>query len=197
MLGKRAKTLSEAQISAILGYLSTTRHGLRNSVIFLLSLHGLRAKEIANLELSMITRSDGEIADHIAIQDKATKGRSGRVVPMNKKLQLAIGDYLPCRLHTESKYLVTTERSEKFSANAIAVFFKRVYEKLEIQGASSHSGRRTFITQCARKIAQAGGSIRDVQFLAGHRHLSTTQTYIDQDPQSQRKLVDLLYSNLR
>ena len=87
MLGKRAKTLSEAQISAILGYLSTTRHGLRNSVIFLLSLHGLRAKEIANLELSMITSSDGELADHIAIQDKATKGNSGRVVPMNKKLQ--------------------------------------------------------------------------------------------------------------
>ena len=197
MLGKRAKTLSEAQISAILGYLSTTRHGLRNSVIFLLSLHGLRAKEIANLELSMITGSDGELADHIAIQDKATKGKSGRVVPMNKKLQASIASYLPTRLHPDSKYLITTERSEKFSANAVAVFFKRLYLKLEIQGASSHSGRRTFITQCARKITQAGGSIRDVQFLAGHRHLSTTQRYIDQDPQSQRKLVDLIYNSVR
>jgi integrase/recombinase XerD len=66
------------------------------------------------------------------------------------------------------------------------------YRRLGFNGCSSHSGRRTFITNAARKISTVGGSIRDVQILAGHAALSTTQRYIEADAEAQSKVVDLI-----
>ena len=70
--------------------------------------------------------------------------------------------------------------------------FKGWYTELGFVGCSSHSGRRTFITNAARKISTVGGSLRDVQFLAGHSSLQTTQRYIEGDTQAQVKIVDLI-----
>lgn len=75
---------------------------------------------------------------------------------------------------------------------SIVVWFHRVYSELGLTGASSHSGRRSFITRAARNVHKAGGSLRDVQMLAGHRSIQTTERYIDGDSESQRKLVSLL-----
>ena len=61
-----------------------------------------------------------------------------------------------------------------------------------MDGCSSHSGRRTFVTKAARKIVEAGGSLRDVQQLAGHRSLQTTQGYIDENPQAKRRVVEMI-----
>jgi integrase/recombinase XerD len=68
----------------------------------------------------------------------------------------------------------------------------QVYRKLGFTGASSHSGRRTFITHAARKIIQCGGSLRDVQELAGHASLATTQRYIAGDAEAKRRVVALV-----
>jgi len=195
MLKKQAKVLSQKQVKAVLAYLdSTKRNRLRSKVMFLLSLHGLRSKEIANLELEMITDAEGNISSAISLQDKASKGKSGRVIAMNKSLREALKDYLENERKNESKYVLVTERSKKFTANTVAQWFLKLYRSLGYEGCSSHSGRRTFITNCARKVSEAGGSIRDIQILAGHRHLSTTQRYIEQDAEAQRKLVSLIYS---
>ena len=66
------------------------------------------------------------------------------------------------------------------------------YRSLGFSGASSHSGRRTFITNAARRISTVGGSLRDVQLLAGHSALGTTQRYIEADGMAQRRVVDLM-----
>lgn len=70
--------------------------------------------------------------------------------------------------------------------------FKRWYADLGLLGCSSHSGRRTFITNAAKKISTVGGSLRDVQMLAGHSSLAVTQRYIEGDSEARRKVVDLL-----
>ena len=75
---------------------------------------------------------------------------------------------------------------------SIVVWFNRAYYALGFEGCSSHSGRRTFITRAARVVHKAGGSLRDVQLLAGHRSIQTTQRYIDGDTDAQRKLVALI-----
>lgn len=195
MLSKQAKVLSEQQIRAVMKYLEGTRNGLRNQVMFLLSLHSLRAKEIADLEISMILDSEGKLSEVIRLQDKAAKGRSGRVIPMSKTLREFLSEYLQQR-DSDSDFVIVTERSDKFSANAVAVFFKRLYKKLGFVGCSSHSGRRTFVTTAAKKIFQAGGSLRDVMQLAGHRSLRTTQAYIDSDSEAQRNVMNSLYRGI-
>ncbi|WP_407636036.1 tyrosine-type recombinase/integrase [Paramagnetospirillum magneticum] len=78
------------------------------------------------------------------------------------------------------------------TANTVVAWFSRLYDRLGFLGCSSHSGRRTFVTNAARKVGQAGGSLRDVQQLAGHRSLAMTARYIESDSDSQRRLVNLI-----
>jgi site-specific recombinase XerD len=61
-----------------------------------------------------------------------------------------------------------------------------------LNGCSSHSGWRTFITNAAKKISSVGGSLRDVQMLAGHSSIAVTQRYIEGDGDARIKAVDLV-----
>lgn len=190
-LTKQAKSLNKSQIALLFTMLKGTRYPLRNQVIALLSIKaGLRAKEIANLTWDMITGADGQLSNAIQLRNTASKGKSGRVIPLNKELKRALKE-LEGKDRTSS-HVITTERSEKFSPQAMVNLFAAWYQAIGLQGCSSHSGRRTFITNAARKISTVGGSLRDVQVLAGHKALSTTQRYIDADGAAQRKVIDLI-----
>ncbi len=87
--------------------------------------------------------------------------------------------------------VITSERGERLSPNSVAHWFKRLYGSLGFDGCSSHSGRRTAITRWAKNTSRAGGSLRDVQELAGHSSLATTQRYVQGDTAAKRKLVDM------
>lgn len=192
-LGKQAKHLSKGQIEAILGYLAKTRHPIRNRLIFLLSIKaGLRAREIALLTWSMVTDAEGRIGKTILLENEASKGRSGRAVPINNDLRRALIAWQDLARPAVSSRVIGTERSKQTSPQVIVNLFARWYEQIGFDGCSSHSGRRTFITNAARKISLVGGSLRDVQMLAGHTSLRVTQRYIDGDQDAQRKIVDLI-----
>jgi integrase len=192
-LGKQAKTLSKGQIEAVLGYLAKTRHPARNRLIFLLSVKaGLRAKEIARLTWWMTNDSQGEIGRTICLQDSASKGRSGRMIPLNDEVRDALVEYRRQVLSFAGPHVISTERSLSTSPQAIVNLFQRWYRHLGFVGCSSHSGRRTFITNAARKISTVGGSLRDVQMLAGHSNIRTTQGYIEANPEAQVRIVELV-----
>jgi integrase/recombinase XerD len=194
-LGKQAKILSKPQADAVLAYLSTTRYPLRDRVVFLLSVKaGLRAKEIASLRWEMITDAEGRLSDLISLTDSASKGRGGRSIPVNKDLKVALEAWKSeAEKHIRSSpFVVTSERGGQTSAMVIVNKFAGWYRALGFIGASSHSGRRTFITNAARRISTVGGSLRDVQLLAGHSALGTTQRYIEADGLAQRRVVELI-----
>ena len=193
-LGKQAKTLTKAQTEALLGHVARTRNSVRNCAVALLSVKaGLRAKEIANLTWDMVTDPDGTIGPSIHLQDRASKGKSGRVIPLNRDLRMALQELRrSTEGHRPSPFVVTTERSARTSAQAIVNLFSKWYADLGYRGCSSHSGRRTFITNAARKISTVGGSLRDVQMLAGHSNLTTTQRYIEGSGEAQRRIVELV-----
>jgi integrase len=194
-LGKQAKILTKPQAEAVLSYLASTRYPVRNRAIFLLSLKaGLRAKEIASLRWEMITDAEGQLTDAISLTDSASKGRGGRSIPLNKDLQaaLALLKAEADKRKRPSPFVVTSERGEKTSSYAVVNMFASWYRALGFSGASSHSGRRTFITNAARRISTVGGSLRDVQLLAGHSALGTTQRYIEADGMAQRRIVELV-----
>lgn len=197
-LGKQAKTLTKTQVDVITLYLGTRRYGLRDQTIFLLSVRaGLRAKEIASLKWSMVLTADGNIGDSIHLTDDASKGRSGRIIPLNKQLRAHLVQMLDSAKNgrhfgPETAYVITTSRADHTSPQAIINMFGQWYDDLGLLGCSSHSGRRTFITNAARKISTVGGSLRDVQMLAGHSSLAVTQRYIEGDSDARRKIVDVV-----
>lgn len=197
-LGKQAKTLNKKQIDQLLWYVGILRHAKRNELIVLLSVRaGLRAKELAELKWDMLTDADGEIAYSIRLTDIASKGRSGRVLPINMQLRLKLQDWLQDAskqrgFDIASSHVITTERSARTQAQAIVNMFAAWYADVGLIGCSSHSGRRTFITNAARKISSVGGSLRDVQALAGHSSLAVTQRYIEENKQAKQQVVELL-----
>jgi integrase len=191
MAGKQAKILSNDQLSDLLLYASCTRHPDRNRLIAVLSAKaGLRAGEIANLTWAMVLGPGGEVGSAIELRDHAAKNQRGRRIPVHPDLRQALMTWRPMTDGTGP--VIRSERGHAMRPVSIVIWFARAYRAIGLEGCSSHSGRRTFITRAARLVHKAGGSLRDVQLLAGHQSIQTTQRYIDGDTDAQRKLVSLI-----
>jgi integrase/recombinase XerD len=191
MPGRQAKILSPVDVNDLLLYASCTRNPLRNRVLVLLSTKaGLRASEIAVLTWDMVVGPTGQISGIIELRDHAAKKGSGRVIPIHPELAAALVAWR--RASAESEYVAESERAGAMTPPSIVVWFNRAFRSIGLKGCSSHSGRRTFVTRAARLVHKAGGSLRDVQLLAGHRSIQTTQRYIEGDSDAQRKLVAMI-----
>jgi len=188
-----ARVLEQADLCRVLAHLQTTRTPTRDQVIVLLSFKaGLRACEIAGLDWGMVLQSTGHISDALTVSRHIAKKGSGRVIPMQLNLRAKLR-----LLHKEAGKplfgpVIRSQRGGHMTARGIVNWFREVYALLGLTGCSSHSGRRTFITQSARLLQRIGGSLRDIQELAGHRALTTTERYIEGDRDAQRKLISLL-----
>ena len=188
-----AKVLEPADLRRVLKHVKTQRYPTRNTAIILLSFKaGLRACEISGLTWSMVLRSDYKVSDQLYISASIAKKGSKRFIPMQRALRAAL-----CKLHASYGQpregpVISSERGAHMSAGSIVNYFAQLYGELGLSGCSSHSGRRTFITNAAKAIVQAEGSLRDVQELAGHRAITTTERYIQGDRAAQRKLISLI-----
>ena len=180
------------------GYLKTKRNGLRNQTIFLLSVKGgFRSKEISQLRWEEVINSNGEVDNLISLTNRSSKGKGGgRKIPLHKDLKSNLIEMLNLVKQKSNfspkDHVIRTERSQSTSSQSIVNMFYRWYSQLGLVGCSSHSGRRTFITNTSKKISLVGGSLRDIQMLVGHSSLQTTQRYIEGDTDSQRKVVNLI-----
>jgi integrase len=118
----------------------------------------------------MVVDAQGRIASHIELHDVAAKKRSGRTIPLHPDLMR------PLRLQKEQgahASVIRSERGQALRPSSVVNWFGRLYRELGFEGCTSHSGRRTFITNAARLVFKVGGSLRDVQQLAGHGRSST------------------------
>ncbi len=135
----------------------------------------------------MVTDGEGQICDKISLENSVSKGRSGGIVYMSKRLQKAFFDYSGVIAMTGT--VIKSQKGDSMSAQTVTNWFYTLYKKLGFDGCSSHSGRRTAITTWARKISSVGGSMRDVQTLARHSSLQMTQTYIEISEDACRRVV--------
>jgi integrase len=191
MPGKQAKAITPPMLRRMLRYASCSPFPLRDRAMILLSVKaGLRACEMANLDWSMVVDARGKVADTIAIRDAIAKKHSGRRVPIHPDLRRALQSLL--RESEGSGPVILSARGAHLRPSSIVNWFAFLFSALGLEGCSSHSGRRTFITNAARNIHRTGCSLRDVQLLAGHRSIETTERYIDGDTRGQRRLVGLL-----
>lgn len=181
---KHAKTLDDLMFAKALDFVGQGEHRHRDRVMVLLSYKaGLRAQEIAGLQWTDVTDPTGAVRREgfTVPGDIAKKGRE-RTLPMNPALYDALLLLQASRKPGAKDRVIYGVLKPDMTATGVTVWFHRLYEKLGFEGCSSHSGRRTFITRLARRAGLHDCSIKDVQMLAGHAHLATTERYIEPSP---------------
>ena len=187
----QAKTLTQAEIDQVLTFISTRRFALRNRVMLLTSFwSGMRVGEIASLTVGDVVNTDGTVKAEVRLSAEQTKGRHPRTVYLPEKLRVELQRYMDLRrAYTDhAQILFVTAGGKGFTANGLALHFFWLYRKCSIAGASSHSGRRSFITNLAAK----GVGVRVLASLAGHRSIAVTQKYIDVNDEMIRNAVEMI-----
>jgi integrase/recombinase XerD len=187
---KQARTLTEKQLKLVLAHCSTRKHAARDRAIVMMSfLAGLRAKEIAALKIEDVMSSDGSLRDEFVLTPHQTKGRRARRVFVNSKLKRELEIYLKSvQLRACSPYLFQSQKGSCFSPNTLCQLLVKTFNECGLDGATSHSGRRTFITNLASK----GVGVRVLAELAGHSSPAVTMRYIDVNDTQMRAAVELV-----
>ena len=187
---RQAQTLNEAQLRRVLHYCRSRRHPTRDETIILTSFYaGLRAKEIAALTVGNVFDETGNVRAQFILSGEQSKGGHTRTVYLNQRLRRALQDYSAfIRLNDPQRPLFASQKGGHFSANTMCQLFLEIYKAVGLKDASSHSGRRTYITRLANK----GVGVRLLAELAGHSHISTTQRYIDVNAEQLSEAVELL-----
>jgi integrase/recombinase XerD len=186
----QAKTLTERELKRVLVYTATRRHAARNRAMLLTTCWaGMRVGEVASLRVGDVVAQDGTIKNEIRLMPEQTKGRHARTVFIGERLRGELATYVKTiKIDNPKRALFMTQKRTQFSANTLCQHFLNLYSAVGIDGASSHSGRRTFITTLANK----GIGVRVLMSLAGHRNISTTQAYIDVNDGMKRAAVELV-----
>ncbi|MCJ2013921.1 tyrosine-type recombinase/integrase [Methylobacterium sp. J-076] len=188
---KQARVPTEAEFRRLVAVVSQGKLGPRNRMALMLSyLAGLRVGEIASLRRSDLLDGDGKVREQLRLSAAVTKGGHARVVFLNARLRKEVEQY-QCTLAQPVDLLqplLITHKRSAFSANTLCQLMRGWYDLAGLDGGSSHSGRRWFIT----RLAHAGISPKAIMMLAGHRHLSTTQRYIDVNDEMMRAAVEVL-----
>ena len=123
----------------------------------------------------------------LRLPNSIAKKGSGRTIPLHRDIKALL-----LKAPLREGFLIRSERRRRLRASSVVNWFHTLYRQTGLLGCSSHSGRRTFITAASRSVHRAGGSLRDVQQLAGHRSLLTTQAYIDAYSPAKLKLINLI-----
>ena len=175
---KQARLLKKDEFKRVLAVIDAHKHSERNRIIFYLSFYaGLRACEIASLRVSDVVDSNNTVKSEIVLEARMTKGSERQRVMVSKVLQKELQRFIDSHNATKATDipLLRSQKGGAFSPLTITQLFSRFYAKAGITGASSHSGRRQFITTLAEKQI----NVRVIQALARHKHLNTTMRYID------------------
>ena len=198
---KQARTLNEKELNALLLYIKTRKHAARDRAIVLMTFWaGMRIGEVAATRIKDVLATDGTVKHEMNLTAEQTKGKYGRTVVLADKLRKELMDYLLTRfdkkelvaLHYSdliNKPLFATQKSEGFNANTLTYTMHMLYKDAGfLDGASSHSGRRSFLTNLSAKSVP----LKVLMELAGHRQAQTTMRYINVTSDMKRAAVELV-----
>ena len=186
----QAKILNSVELRRVLDYVATRKHSARNRAMLLLThFAGMRVAEVASLRLNDVLNDSGTIREEVRLKPEQTKGKYARTVYLNLRMQKELAQYIKT-INTSDlqKPLFYTQKRASFSPNTLAQYFLFLYRNVGLEGASSHSGRRSFLTHLANK----GTAIHILKSLAGHRNISTTAAYLYSSPDQLKAAVELV-----
>jgi len=187
-----AKSLTPAEVQRVLDYIAHNANAQRNRVMFLLTaMAGLRVSEVACMTLDDVRDADGAVRSEVFFAAERVKHGHARTVYISTRLQQELSDYIASRNWRDAEQpLFPTHRGLRrtFSANTLTQYFFWMYQRVGVKGASSHSGRKTFLTS----LASQGVSVFVLAALAGHKSIATTQRYVTVNDETKRRAVELV-----
>lgn len=197
----QARVLTEKELNLFLLFVKSRKHSERDRAMTLL-MHwaGMRVGEVAAIRIGDVLTSDGDIKQQIHLTAEQTKGRHARSVVLSDKIRKELMSYLRARFSEKEliavsyskavmqKPLFKTQKRDGFTANTLSYHFHMLYKAAGLDGASSHSGRRHFLTSLSKR----GVALRTMMELAGHRQAQTTMRYVDVTDDMKRAAVELL-----
>ena len=197
----QAKVLTQEEVERVLQYLGKKQHAMRNQCMFLLT-HGcgVRIKELVSMRICDVMDRNGQINQEVHLNRTQTKGDRGRTVYLSEKMRELVRYYLCERFGLQDLMVVTMTNTSRalftnqknadrgFSPSTGCQMFHYWYKDCDIVHGSSHSGRRSFITNLANK----GVAIHVLKELAGHRSIVVTEKYIAKNPAVLRASVNML-----
>ena len=186
---KQAQVLSERDVKRVLAAIAKRSYSTRDRAMFMLSyLAGMRVGEIASLRVGDLYEADGTVKAQIRLSSSQTKGSEARTVLLNAAAQEELRLYARTLSRKGEASLFVSKCGKQMSANSLVQVFGRFYKLAGLSNASSHSGRRSFLTGLAHK----GVNVRVLAALAGHKNISTTQRYIEVGEHQLRAAVEMV-----
>ncbi|CAN4273763.1 XerD Site-specific recombinase XerD [Methylophilaceae bacterium] len=196
----QARTLNDKELNLLLLYINTRKHAVRDRAMVLMTYWaGMRIGEVAATKIKDVLAHDGSIKQELHLTAEQTKGRHARTVILPEKLRKEIMTYLQTRFNSKellaitysdyiNKPLFVTQKRDGFDANTACYLFNMLYKGAGLDGCSSHSGRRSFVT----KLSARAVPLKVLMEMVGHRSLQTTQRYIDVTLDMKRAAIELI-----
>ena len=196
----QARTLSEKELNLLLLYINTKKHASRNRAMVLMTFWGgMRIGEVAAAKIGDVLALDGTVKQELRLTAAQTKGKHARTVVLADKLRKELLSYLQQRFETKQlceitstdamqRPLFATQKREGFTANTACYHFHMLYKAAGLDGASSHSGRRSFLSLLSSKSVP----LKILMELAGHRQAQTTMRYVDVTMDMKKAAVELI-----
>ena len=190
----KARVPSEAELKRLFGVTrAATAHATRNAAVLAMSYKlGLRAKEIASLTVRDVLDNQGRLREECELSATMTKGGKPRLAYLtNPAVRTALKNYLDERRRREDVLfnaeapLFKSQKGGPFSPNTMQQLLHRLHQRAGIVGGRSHSGRRWFATELISK----GVDLKAVATLMGHRSISMTAQYAEDNPQRLRRIA--------
>jgi len=186
-----AKILSEKEQKRIFKTIEVGTHKDRNRLIFSFGLFaGLRSCELSNLKVSDVIDDANKVKEVIYLKRQQVKGNKANSIYVSERLKKEILRYIAVetnKLSNRDDYLFKTQKRTQFTTGGIQLLIKTVSENAGVFDVTSHSLRRTFITELSNKMISA----RVIQKLARHSSLAITQLYIETNDEQLLKAVNL------
>jgi integrase/recombinase XerD len=187
-----SKSLTTAEIEKVLHYIANHKFSQRNRAIFMMTaMAGLRVGEVSDLKISDVRNADGTVKSEIYLAAERVKYNNARTVYVSTRLQEELAAYIASHFWMyDSQPLFFTQKNMRrgFTANTLTQHFYWLYKNAGVTGASSHAGRKTFLTS----LASQGISVFVLASLAGHKSIQTTQKYVTVNDDMKRKAVELV-----
>ena len=175
------KILSKQQLNVFFKTIESFPHSQRNRLVVALTYFcALRIGEVAQLKWENVLDKNYVVKDEIVFEKHQVKARQKQRVLLNKRARLEIKRYLDWFIHKHksinlTKPLIQSQKNTEFSPNSLCQRINELYKKANYSNITSHSGRKSYITNLANKAI----NMKVIMKLVRHRNLSTTQRYIE------------------